>query len=67
MLSHKMVETTKKALTRYCFVVRHGERADQSPELKSTVTNSADPVLTPVGHRQATVTGQFLKDRLDEI
>ena len=46
-----MVENSKTAIARYCFIVRHGERADQTTEFQNKIENPADPVLTPTGHQ----------------
>lgn len=48
------------------FLVRHGERADQSPleEEYSKIEKSFDPHLTVVGHDQALKTGKFIKYEL---
>lgn len=53
--------------TRYCFIVRHGERADHAPETKEEYKGHPDAYLTPRGHKQATETGQFLATELQRI
>ena len=32
------------------FVIRHGERADEFPDLYHLIKNDIDPPLTPMGH-----------------
>ena len=54
----------KKSKIRYSFFVRHGERGDYDEALKAKYIDSADPILTKVGHKQAAETGQFLKKYL---
>ena len=62
-----MVESTKKAITRYCFIVRHGERADNSVYYRAQIKNWTDPMLTPTGHAQASETGKFLRTQLEQL
>lgn len=50
--------------TRYCFVIRHGERADRAPAFRAEYANHPDAFLTPLGHEQAKETGIFLKAEL---
>ena len=59
----------EKNTTRYCFVIRHGERADQASDaaLKQQYEGHCDPILTPVGHQQARETGEFLKAQIAQI
>ena len=63
-----MVQAAAKPV-RYCFIMRHGERADKSndEELKAQYTDHADPILTPTGWRQARETGAFMRGELDRI
>ena len=53
--------------TRYCFIVRHGERADHAPETQEEYKDHPDAYLTPRGHQQATETGQFIAGELKRI
>ena len=63
-----MVEQDNQRLTtRYCFLVRHGERADQASETAEEYRNYPDPYLTQRGHQQAIETGQWLKGELAKI
>ena len=59
-----MVEIKDKK-TRYCFVIRHGERAD-SLNSGCEVKNKTDAALSPKGVEQSQCTGDFLKDFLKE-
>ena len=54
---------------RYCFIVRHGERADQAsdPALREQYDGHSDPILTPLGHQQARETGKFLRAEIARI
>ena len=55
--------------TRYCFIIRHGERADKSndPIVRAQYATHPDPILTPTGWEQARETGAFLREELDRI
>ena len=37
-------------IARYCFVVRHGQRADHSVEFREEYKGHPDPFLTEKGH-----------------
>ena len=58
---------TQHTSTRYCFIVRHGERADHAPETADEYRGHPDAHLTPRGHKQAVETGQFLSSELSRI
>ena len=58
---------TQPATTRYCFIIRHGERADFAPETAEEYRGHPDAYLTPRGHKQATETGEFLVSELARI
>ena len=60
-------EDSQSSSTRYCFVVRHGERADHAPETKAQYQGHPDAYLTPKGHDQAAVAGSWIKDELAKI
>ena len=50
--------TTKPSkIARYCFVIRHGQRADQSKEFLHKYRGHPDAFLTKKGHAQAAETG----------
>ena len=53
----------------YIFIVRHGERADQSPldEEKKLISVKTDVHLTKVGHDQAHKTGHMIAKKLEEL
>ena len=53
--------------TRYCFVVRHGQRADNLPLTYPKYIGHHDAMLTKEGHKQAAETGLFLKQTLNGI
>ena len=53
--------------TRYCFIIRHGERADRAPQYRAEYANHPDAFLTPLGHQQARETGVFLMNELQKI
>lgn len=50
------------------FFVRHGERADHSkdPSERNKIEVKYDPHLTSIGYQQALLTGQFLKQQLEQ-
>ena len=39
-----------KAFKRFCFVVRHGERADLAAATRAQYKGHPDAYLTPIGH-----------------
>lgn len=53
--------TAATTTTRYCFVIRHGERADRAPETAAEYEGHPDAFLTAKGHQQAAETGSWLK------
>ena len=53
------------AKIRFCFMVRHGERADCVDE-DIYIKNLDDPPLTEHGIKQARETGEFLAKYLEE-
>ena len=57
VLSSDKNENTQKSYQPWIFMVRHGERLDQRPDLKIKYPISFDPPLTPDGHIQAEITG----------
>ena len=54
-------------IARYCFVIRHGQRADQSKQYLEEYKGHPDAFLTAKGHTQATETGKFLSSYLQSI
>ena len=58
-------------MSRYLFVVRHGERADFGKLLGAAfnkeVDNKSDPRLTEKGHDQARRTAKMIREGLDAI
>ena len=62
-----MVQAQRLAATRYCFIVRHGERADHASQTKAQYQGHPDAYLTPLGHTQATESGQFIKAEMQRI
>ena len=54
-------------IARYCFVIRHGQRADQSKQYLQEYKGHPDAFLTSKGHSQATETGNFLASYLKNI
>lgn len=51
----------------FCFLVRHGERADSKPEFRSTYEISFDPCLTPTGIKQASTASKFFIPYLEKF
>ena len=47
--------TGKQGTVRYCYIIRHGERGDKSPDEEIRAQNEGvpDPILTETGHKQA--------------
>ena len=45
-----MAEEQATGAVRYCFIVRHGERADLAEETKAEWAGHPDAFLTPRGH-----------------
>ena len=58
-------------MSRYLFVVRHGERADFGKLLGAAfnkeVENKSDPKLTEKGHDQARATAKLIRSGLDAV
>ena len=54
---------------RYCYIIRHGERADESsdPALCDLFAGATDPILTPKGFGQARQTGELLLREINRI
>ena len=59
--------TKDQQTERYCFVVRHGERADLARKHQQIIRNEVDPPLTELGLEQAVETGLFLRKYLQEV
>ena len=58
----------KPVTTRYVFILRHGLRGDHvGPNVNYTLNKNADPILTPLGHKQCTESGKFIKSELKKI
>ena len=59
----------KNNKVRYCFVIRHGERGDKSPDDEILAANAGipDPILTQTGHKQAQETGVFMRQEIAKI
>ena len=56
-----------RSASRYCFIVRHGERADHAPDTCAEYEGHPDAYLTPKGHQQAAETGEWLREELKKI
>ena len=54
---------------RYCYIIRHGERGDKSPDEEIRAQNEGvpDPILTETGHKQAQETGEFMKAEISRL
>lgn len=56
-----------KTKCRYLCIVRHGQRMDHLPKVYPEYIGHPDAPLTPLGLKQASEAGRFLKSYIDKL